>query len=166
MLKVQRCFCRLALAVALLVPSVAVAQKSPTAAAPPGPIPDQILNAKSVFIANLGTDYRGIEYLGTKLARTAPYDEFYGAVSNMGHFKLVSSPGQADIVLGISLTGSSNLTPAHLKLVILDPRTSVPLWSLLENIPSAGRKTSGQQAFTEGIARIVNDLKQLTSPQS
>jgi hypothetical protein len=94
--KVQVC------AVWILVSGLsAVAQQGK--AVPLAPVPVQIAAAKKVFISNAGgqsfeTVFEQIVFNG---GPDRPYNEFYAAMKNRGHYEIVSSPADADLVLAI-----------------------------------------------------------------
>lgn len=64
------------------------------------PVPAQILSARKIFVANGGDDFN-FAALGTNRS----YNQFYAAMKDRGHFELVSSPADADLVCEVSLLG-------------------------------------------------------------
>jgi len=67
---------------------------------PAAPLPSQILTAKKVFISNAG----GL--LDLNVVTGDPrrdYNEFYAAMQTWGHYSLVGSPAEADLVVQISI---------------------------------------------------------------
>jgi len=53
---------------------------------PPAPLPTSVANAKKVFLSNGG---------GSDLA----YDAFYNSMKNWGHYQIVGSPDEADLII-------------------------------------------------------------------
>ncbi len=127
--------------------------------APAAPLPSQILTAKKVFISNAGGDFDSNLWSGTP-DRT--YNEFYAAVRSWGRYELVPTPGEADMVLDIRLEGTP-LPYARFRLVLLDPKTHIALWTLSENFVGAGAKKSRDKKFEDAINNLANDLKTLTA---
>lgn len=133
--------------------------------APLAPLPSQITNAKNVFVANGGDDPH-FKSLGPQRA----YNQFYSALKDWGHYELVGSPADADVVLEISLTtqlsqfGSDLRNMPLLKLVIADPKTHTLLWVSQEELETGGIVGAHQDSkFDKAMERIVGDLKNLAS---
>ena len=70
-------------------------------------------------------------------------------------------PGDADIVLEFSLIGTP-LPNALFRVVLLDPKTHVVLWTVSEGIP-LGLKKTRDKGFDDAIEKLVGDLKALTA---
>lgn len=151
---------------------VLVAQE--TKSTPPAPVPLQVSTAKKVFIANAPGDVIAPEMGGNNLA----YDQFYVAVKSWGQYELVSSPAEADLVFeisfsnslggvgGTSSTGCSSSWNSLLRLVILDPRTHIPLWWFSEQIVQKRMMFHAEKetnAFEETIPKLVADLKKVSA---
>jgi hypothetical protein len=107
----------------------------------PAPVSAQILAAKRVFISNAGTDLPYTDFLGHN-DTDYTYNRFYAGMKDWGRFELTATPVDADIVLEIgysyllAFSERANYRPS-LKLVILDPKAHVALWTLIEEAPSA-----------------------------
>lgn len=91
-----------------------------------------------------------------------------------GHYEIVGTPAEADLVLQISITNSvrplgSTFAPwVEMRLAILDPKTNVALWALDEWLPEKPGmgmmfKKNRDKEFEDGLDRIVGDLKALTA---
>ena len=89
------------------------------------------------------------------------YNEFYAATKNWGRYELVQSPADADIVFEISLTVGQPYS--SFKLRLLDPKTHIVLWAVVEYFSSTGLKNTRDKNFDGGIDSVVNDLKALVS---
>jgi hypothetical protein len=150
------------LAVVLFPAAVAPAAFAVDSAQLSAPVPAQVTNAKKVFIANPGGSSE--MYLdgfggGPDLA----YVRFYNAVQAWGHYQIVASPAEADIVLAIrfeTLRNGAGIVP-RLQLQILDPKTGVALWALVEYPGIAVRQATADKNFDEGMARLVTDFENL-----
>ncbi len=143
----------------------------------PAPLPSQILTAKKVFISNAGGEWPRGNWSGDSV-RT--YNQFFAAIKNWGKYDIVLAPSDADLVLQISFaepiadlnvfgpsggatTGSSTKDP-QFRLVLLDPKTNVLLWTFTEHLqPMTGLKKSRDRAFDETLTALVSDLKTLTA---
>ena len=151
-----------------------LAAEKPKDAVPPAPVPSPIAAARKVFISNAPGSSLPASFGGPD--RT--YNEFYAAMKGWGHYELVSSPSDADLILeisftsslsgvgGTSTTGCTSYDSAELKLVILDARMRVPLWWFNEEVNpkiSFGHRPEKavDNAFSQSIAALVDDLKKL-----
>ena len=140
-----------------------------TQVAKPAPLPFQILTAKRVFISNAG----GLLDLNMVSGdRRRDYNQFYAAIQAWGHYELVASPADADLVLQISIIyiprqfGDQVVPFPSFRLALVDPKTSIALWVLdefLADKPGLGmiREKNRDKAFDEAIDRVVGDLKTL-----
>jgi hypothetical protein len=126
------------------------------------PVPAQIVNAKKVFIANPGGSsemYQDIYGGGPDLA----YVRFYNALQAWGHYQIVASPAEADIVLAIrfeTLRNGAGIVP-RLQLQILDPKSGISLWALVEYPDIAVRQATADKNFNEGMSLLVTALENL-----
>ena len=118
----------------------------PTDSSPAAPVPISIETAQKVFISNAPGDS-----LPASLGGPArPYNEFYEAIKTWGRYQLVSSPAAADLILEISFanpivgvnvmstSGGGSTSGLLLKVVIVDPKTHVPLWWFTESFALKG----------------------------
>ena len=165
MLKVGRCVSCLILAV-ILAPILSAQTKDASAA----PVPAQIASAKKVFISNAGVDaisLSAFEHLGEP---NKPYNQFYAAMKNWGHYDLVSSPSDADLVFEIRfdapLTGSDKLNTyaPQYNVTILDVKTHFILWSLAEPVGGALRKSAFLKNLDQGVGKLMDKLQKLATP--
>ena len=143
------------------------------------PVPAQIRAAKTIFIANAGdkTNLFPDVYSG---GPDRPYVQFYSDMQTWGHYQLVASPDQADLVFQISLVNpvASELLPGNnagywngaewhdpqLRLNILDPKTHISLWELTSHIQSTTSLKSGRdRQFDLAMGNLVMELEQLST---
>lgn len=159
-------FC-LTVAMLALVPVLGAEQFNGPAAAP---VPPQVAAAHSVFIANAGG-----ESLDTVIDQTVfnggpdrPYNEFYAAMQAWGHYQIVSSPAAADLVFQISWnlsdTGLKLPVLGQLRLLVIDPKTNVTLWSFTEYVRGAVLLGNRDKNFDYAMTAIVNRMKALEGP--
>lgn len=86
-----------------------------------------------------------------------------------GHYHLVETPGEADLVLEISFAaplwdcGKAPVYAPNASLAIFDTKTHFLLWRLTESIDGAWRKATWEKNVNDGIANLVEDLKKLSS---
>jgi hypothetical protein len=167
----------LVLAFLVCAPGIAARRvdKSPMA---PAPAPPQIAAAQKVFISNGGgidiDNAGGLTVI--KGGPDRPFNEFYAAMTSWGRYDLVSTPSDADLVLEISFalsdTGlqqwqmqgafSANVTVlGPLRLTILDPKTHVVLWTIVEYVPAAILLGNRDKNFDESMNTLVGRLKKL-----
>lgn len=135
----------------------------------PGPLPAQILNAKSIFISNTAPDGMPSDILERFGEPNRPYDKLYAAMKSWGHYELADSPGNADLVLEIHFTRSFVTggfgEGAEFYLSVLDAKTHFVLWTLVEPVEAAVRKGSWEKNIDSSVDRLVSDLKVLAGPQ-
>lgn len=142
----------------------------------PAPVPAQIAAAQKVFISNAGgesfeTVFDQVVFNG---GPDRPYNEFYGAMKNWSRFDLVSSPSEADLVFEINwaltdlkntarLSGWDFPVLGQIRLVIVDPKTHIPLWTFTEYVRGAILLGNRDKNFDQAMNTIVNRLKILAS---
>lgn len=132
------------------------------AATSSAPLPSALSSAKTLFLGNAG-DQENEDCLRA-------YSNFYNGVSALGKYKLVLDPGAADLVLElhyeISLgqavaSHDSNNSVRQFRVVLIDPKTHVVLWSLTERTNYALRQVNRDKNLDETVAKLVDDLGQL-----
>jgi hypothetical protein len=140
--------------------------------APAAPIPSQILTAKKVFISNAGGGLDSKLWSG---GLAQPYNELYAAIKRSGQYQLVAAAADADLVLQISYAdpltdvsgskemGSDSSSTPQLKLVLLDPKTNIVLWTFNEKTSTAHLVKGRDQALADSINKLVGDLKALVA---
>ncbi len=133
------------LCAAMIVPAASVLRAEKPQEAPAGPIPSQVLAAQKIFIANGGGDIYEVAGI---------YNEFYADMKAWGHYQLVGSPSEADLILEISRVNLGT-TPA-IKLELRDPKANTLLWTLDEMI----RKFT-DKGNDEALDKLFEDLKAL-----
>jgi hypothetical protein len=136
--------------IALLTIPIAGAQTSSDP--PPAPIPIQILSCKKAFISN--GESTGEPAFGV---RDLSYNQFYASMKSWGKYELVSAPADADLVFEIHFG-------PPLVLAILDPKTHIVLWSLIERVEPWSRASTGRKNYDQAMAALVDDVKRLTTP--
>jgi hypothetical protein len=141
-----------------LVPALAVASsKKPT----PAPLPSQITQAKTVFLANGG---------GSDLA----YDAFYQGIKSWGKYQIVGSPDNADIIIElrywVDYHGSSSHTyynpetnqantstsadkDPKMGVTIYDPKSKISLWQTVHD-----RKLVFRWNYDKEMVKTANAL--------
>jgi hypothetical protein len=154
-----------------MFPTTVTVLAQSVATAPAAPLPSQILAAKKVFIANGGGGFDKVIWNGDS---SRAYNEFYGAIKSWGHYEIVGTPAEADLVLQISIASSPRFAGEvtvpwfQARLALLDPKTNVLLWASDEFIPEKPGfgmmfKKNRDKEFSEAIGRIVTNLKALTA---
>jgi len=122
-----------------------------------------------VFISNGGGDR--LETLGETALDGGPdraYNEFYSAMQSWGRYKLVSSPSDADVVFQIScVIGATGLRlpeleVGQLRLVVLDSKTAVPLWTIREYVRGAALLGNRDKNFEQALNMVMTRLKGLS----
>jgi hypothetical protein len=132
------------------------------------PMPTALQTAKRVFLGNAGVDGMSISTFRASGDMNQPYNWLYTAVKNWGRYELVGTPADADLVFEISfaapLVGADKLPTfaPYLRLEILDAKTHFLLWTIVEPVQGAYRKTTWETNFNTGVTNLVSDLKNLT----
>ena len=168
---------KLVLVTMLVIISLTLEAQTPGLANKPAPLPSQITTAKRVFVSNAGGEFEPARWSGDS---TRTYNEFYAAIKAWGRYEVVLAPADADLVLQISFaepivdvnvfgasggttTGSSSIDP-QFRLILLDPKTDVLLWTIKEHVPQKiALKKSRDKVFDEALESVVDDLKKLTA---
>jgi hypothetical protein len=152
-----------ALAILLVLASSLAAAQSTLAA----PLPPQIAAAKKIFIANVP----GSRLPGQSNDTALAYDDFYVALKSWGHYDLAAAPSDADLIFEISYvsaiaevngtkdSGCSSSNSFDLQLVIVDPKTRVPIWWLQQDIKGARRAKTWDKNFDDAMAILVGNVK-------
>lgn len=143
---------------------------------PAAPIPQQILAAKKVFIANAGGDERWYDEHIFNGGPERAYDEFYDAVKTTGRYEIVGAPADADLIFEIGLTApmvsgvgartdSLAVKPydPQFRLVIRDPKMNALLWAFTEHVQWALLEGNREKNFEQTLARIMGDLRGLSA---
>jgi len=143
--------------------------------AAPGPVPAQIVNAKMVFISNLGGGCSPFGQSEISGGPDRPYDEFYSAMKSWGRFELEAAPADAELDMEVSLPcpatrANSTFGPNYgtdndpqLSLVIRDVKTGLVLWGLTEHIQTAAMVSNREKNFENAMSSLVGRLKQLVA---
>jgi len=144
------------------------------------PVPQQLLRARTAFVANGGGESYGADsYFRLTRYDGGPnraYNSFYSALSDWRHYELVGSTADADVLLVIRFAnpvvdrdnaGNSGDLPhewiydPQLGLSINDPKTGLPLWTITEHIEPGDDRADDNRHFDEAVSRLVNDLERL-----
>jgi hypothetical protein len=141
-----------------------VAAKSTTKA----PVPSQIISAKKVFISNGGSDAISLAAFKKDGDRDKPYNLFYATMKTWGKYELVSTPGEAHLVMevrfGAPLIDADKLPTyaPQLSVLIFDAQTHFLLWTITEPTEGAYRKATFERNLDETFANVMKELKQLS----
>jgi hypothetical protein len=134
-----------------------IAEEPP--APPPAPVPSQILAAKKIFISNEGED-TWLDY-DPKHDPTLTYNELYGDMKSWGKYELVSTPADADVVFEIHLLLQER--SLQLRLLILDPKSHITLWTLNQIAKPASRDAAARKNFDKAMDALVATIKGLVT---
>ncbi len=167
MSRIKVCLLIVALVMALGCAGPLGAQQAKEAV-PSGPVPPQIVVAKRVFVSNGSVESDSKEILAKIVDPDRPYNQFYAAMKGWGNYELVSSPGEADLVLELrflaplngSGEGLSSFAP-QLRLTVLDARTHFVLWTLIEPVRDATLPKNFVKNFDQGITNLVNHFARI-----
>ncbi len=141
-------------AIALLVIPFAVAKN--VTDPPAAPIPIQMLTGKNIFISN--TESTADIIFGVP---NLTYNTLYAHMKSLEKYELVSAPADAHLIFNINFVV---LLYPQLRLVVLDPKTHVVLWTFTEQVQPWNFKKTGRKNVDQAMARLVEDVKTLTTP--
>ena len=82
-------------------------------------------------------------------------------MKSWGKYELVPAPGDADLIFTISFVISLN---QELRLVIVDPKTHVVLWTFAELVHPWARQGTGRKNFDQTMSQLVEDVRKVTAP--
>ncbi len=127
------------------------------------PLPSALSVAHKLFLGNAG-DQNNADCLRA-------YNGFYAALSGLGHYQLVDDPSASDLILelhyefslGAGVNGNSANTPRQFRVVLLDPKLHVVLWTLTERTNYAALERNRNKNLDEVIAVLATDLDNLLS---
>lgn len=153
---VQRAALRLIIWVTTAGIPMLIAEEPP--APPPAPVPSQILAAKKIFISNGGEDlWLDID---PKHDPSLTYNDFYADMKSWGKYELVSTPTDADVVFEIRLVFQES---SHLRLLILDPKSHITLWTLNQHADAANRDATARKNLDKAMNSLVATIKDLVA---
>jgi len=132
------------------------------------PVPPQVAAAHSVFIANAGGE--SLDQITDQTVFNGgpdrPYNEFYAAMKSWGRFELVSAPTDADLVfeIGFSDQYQGPMLVSQFKLVILDSKMHVALWTIYKYVEPAGMAKNREKNYELAMTALIEDVKNLVAP--
>jgi hypothetical protein len=155
---------------AATIHQVPAATQTPQAPPPPqqAPVPVQIAAAHNIFLVNNGAD------ANFPLTAQDAYNRVYSALQAWGHFQLVTSPDQADLVFQLrdiapvtgvygDRTGAYAINSPAFQLAIKDPKTNVTLWTVNSPVQIAGRKAARARWLDIAVTNLVSRVKVLAN---
>ncbi len=134
-----------------------IAEEPP--APPPAPVPIQILAAKTIFVSNGGED-TWLDY-DPKHDPSLTYNEFYADMKSWGKYELVSTPTDADVVFEIHLLLQER--SPQLRLLILDPKSHITLWTLNQVAIGANRDATARKNLDKAMNALVATIQGLVT---
>jgi hypothetical protein len=134
----------------------------------PAPAPSEIATAHTIFLNNAGAD------ANFPLSGEQSYNAVYAALQTWGHYQLVSSPAQADLILqlrGIApITdlvgdrgGTYSLTSPAFQLIFKDRKTATALWTITSPVTIVGKKEVRDRWTSIAITNLVSRIKVLAN---
>jgi hypothetical protein len=138
---------------------------------PPAPLPEAIVGAKKVFLANGGSDLA--------------FDRFYADVKDWKRWELVGSPEGADLIIelayrvdnsgtrvwsasnastGTTQVFSAQMLDRQLILTIYDGKSKTSLWATVDHPRLARREKNREKEMINSADRLVDQLKSRLQP--
>jgi hypothetical protein len=142
---------------------------APSVPGPNSPVPAQISSSHTIFLSNLGAD------ASFPVDADQVYNDVYKALQAWGRYQLVSSPDQADLIFQLrdvstlSTYGANDNvytvnTPAF-QLAIVDPKTSVTLWTITSPVVLAGSKQTLARWLAISETNLISRIKVVAGEQ-
>jgi hypothetical protein len=162
---------------AATIHQVAATAQTPQAPPPPkvsvpsqAPVPTQIAAARTIVLVNNGAD------ANFPITAQDAYNRVYAALQAWGHFQLVSSPDQADLVFQLrdiapvtgvygDRAGTYAINSPAFQLAIKDPKSNVTLWTVNSPVQIAGRKAARAHWLDIAVTNLVSRVKVLANQQ-
>jgi hypothetical protein len=144
--------------------SVLVSTQLALAQSPTAPVPSQIQQAHTIFLTNSASDPN------FPIDETKAFNDIYAALQAWGHYRLVNSPDQADLVFKLKdiapiteVTGNrggvySVASPAF-QLTILDPKSHIALWTITSPVNVAGKNEVFARWVSISETNLVSRVK-------
>jgi hypothetical protein len=152
--------------VALCAPGVSAQPANDSASAP---VPAQIAASRKVFISNAGVD-AAVQTVFKRVGDPdEAYNHFYSAMAKWNRYELVTAPADADLVFEVGFTapmymnGSLPVYEPQFGLKIIDAKSHVLLWALVEPVKGAFREATWQKNFEVGLDALMGDLRKLSA---
>jgi hypothetical protein len=167
---------------AVLFPLTAcfISKPAPPPPPPPPAIAAQIANARTVFVSNRGED--GVAAANLPGGADACYNTFYASLQQWGHYQLVNSPKDADLILEISATKRAEIDkeilspgprsdtydvtryPAIITIAAKQTGTGSTFWTTqVEFLSTANTQKTNLRQFNEAIETLTNRLKAMVA---
>ena len=139
--------------------SVLVSTQLARGQSPMAPVPSQIQQAHTIFLTNSASDPN------FPIDETKAFNDIYAALQAWGHYQLVNSPEQADLVFQLrdiapitDVTGNRggvySITSPAFQLTILDPKSNIALWTITSPINLTGKN----QVFARWVSIAETNL--------
>src|SRR5260370_24913846 len=118
--------------------------------------------AKKIFLSNGGATPDELFTGGPD----PTYSQFNDAMKSWGRYELLPAAAEADLVFEISFRDPISFTeklPVYspeLKLVILDPKTHVVLWTFIESVRTALLQGHRDENLDKAMTKLVEDVKE------
>lgn len=129
------------------------------------PVPVPLLKGKKVFISFDMGDVLAFPSVYSGGPERA-YSEFFAKMQQWGHYDLVLDPRQADLIFSVRFVEGGGLNWPQIRLVVSDAQTHVVLWGFVEQVNGAFFKKHRDQAFSNAVMWLVNDVQELLAPGS
>jgi len=145
------------------LPQTATESSAP-APATNAPVPAQIASSHTIFLSNLGSD------ADFPVDSTQVYNDIYKALQVWGHYQLVSSPDQADLIFQLRVVSSvttyykghganATINNPTFQLTILDSKSMVTLWTITSPVTLAGSKKTLARWLSISETNLISRIK-------
>jgi hypothetical protein len=131
---------------------------------PSASIPAQIATAHTIFLSNLGAD------ASFPVGSDQVYNDIYKALAAWGHYRLVNSPDQADLIFQLrevstltTMSGTDDsiytVNNPTFQLTIVDPKSAVTLWTITSPVSLAGSKQTRARWLSISETNLISRIK-------
>jgi hypothetical protein len=141
----------------------------------PAPVPLQIASAQRVFISNSGAECGPFGQAPFSGGPDRAYNDFYAGMKAWGRYTIVNTPVESDLVMEIhfqcpvyaeqKVEKIVEIDP-QFRLILLDPRTHIQLWAIIEHFNNAFLQENRDKDFGGAMGSLLARLKDVAAMAS
>ena len=132
----------------------------------PAPIPAPIAAARTILLTNGGVDQQFLQAFEKAGDVNLAYDDLYASMQSWGHYSVVTSPEQADLVVEMNASAPLNILQVYapcFTVRIYDGKSHFLLWSLTLPVDGAFRKATFEKNVQKAVDNGISAMKALVA---